>query len=658
VRKLLAVAARELRERWLLFPAGLALGCIPLVLPAFGVKRENLPVFGLFLAVVLAAAAAIVIGSSMLARDAANGRLGFLLSRPVSWSAIWGGKWLAALVLVVSSGLLTAIPWMAAFPLASFGGHHGDSWLRTMLDGPGLVFCFTLIVLVVGLANFGATAFRSRSPWLALDLVLLLAALWATRRYVAPLWLFGILGKEQGIITLGLLPLALGLLVGSVAQVAVGRTDLRRAHRALSLGFWAVVGLTLAIAAGYWQWVRSAGPDAVRVHAVTRDTLGRWIYVEGHGQHSGWYPHGFLIDTVTGRYLARLGPGEELERFGVGMLFSADGRFGALPGAARGGAALELFDLREATPRVTEVALESSAPPTWKTSFALSPSAASVFVAHESGVSLYALPSGRRVATATIPPGWRPAAARFLAEGAARAWLVPADEVPFARRARVEMRVVDLAADGASSGTTFPVATAIDSVSGWRAVLPDADGRRILTSDAGLHLRDGATGELVASLVEGPGVIPALFLADGRIVVAGRVGAGQPPSARRHLCVFDRVGRKLADIELPQPLWGPGIGPEVAPGRVAVSCFRSSFQSLDTLVVDVANGEVVDKRPGLRPDFGFWGVSASVRAGAGVSSVHFFHDVDDQVVRIDFATGERKVVAGKGAPPGERISAR
>ena len=59
-----------------------------------------------------------------------------------------------------------------------------------------------------------------------------------------------------------------------MAQVAVGRTDLRRAHRALSLGFWAVVVLTLASAAGYWAWVRSVGPADVNVHAVTRDPAG------------------------------------------------------------------------------------------------------------------------------------------------------------------------------------------------------------------------------------------------------------------------------------------------------------------------------------------------------------------------------------------------
>ena len=658
MRKLLAVAARELRERWLLFPASFVFGFSPLALPGFGVDRQVMPEVGLMTSIGFGAAAAVLMGSTMLARDASNGRLGFLFSRPVSWPAIWGGKWLAALVLVVSSGLLAAIPWMTAFPLASIGGHHGDSWIRAMLDGPRSAFVLVLFVLVVGLVNFGATAFRSRSPWFALDLVLLLITLWTTRRYVAPLSLYGIVAKEQVPPVVFLLPLGLALLVGSVAQVAVGRTDPRRAHGAMSLAFWAVVGLTLTLAAGYWLWARSANPAEVKVGDVTRDPAGRWIYVEGTGQHSGWYPHRFLIDTTTGRHLARPGLDEELW-FAFGMLFSADGRFGVLPGTAKDGAALELFDLHEATPRVTQVALESSPPPSWRTTFALSPSAASVFVVHESGASLFELPSGRRMATTTIQPGWRPAAARYLAEGAARAWLVPSDEGISALRTQAEMRVVDLATDGAASGTTFPLVAAFAPGSGWRSVLPDADGQRLLTSDAGLHLRDGATGELIASLVEGSGAISALFLADGRVVVEDRSGAGQPASAHARLWVFERAtGTKLTEIELPLPPWALGIGPEVAPGRVVVSSFRGPFLSEDTLVVDVASGGVVDKLSGLRPAIGFWGVSSAIPAGGAVSSVQYFRDAEGRVIRIDFASGERKVVAGTGAVAGERISAR
>jgi hypothetical protein len=431
----------------------------------------------------------------------------------------------------------------------------------------------------------------------------------------------------------------------------------------MSLAFWAVVGLTLATAAGYWLWIRSATPAEVRVLAVSRDPSGRWVYVEGQGRHSGYYPYGFLIDTTTGRYLARPGRDEEFEDFAAGMLFSADGRFGAQPGAAHGGAALTLFDLREGTPRATAVALESSPPPSWTTAFALSPSGASVFLVHESGASLYALPSGRRVATTTIPPGWRPAATRFLAEGAARAWLVPSTQDPAAMRRPTQMRVVNLAADGASSALTFPIATLLDPNGdgrlGWNAVVPDAQGRWIVTGDAGLHLRDGATGELIATLADGSGAIASLFLADGRIVVDGsRAGANPPDRAHPRLWVFDRAGARLADVDLPLLPWGMGIGPEVAPGRVVVSCFRSPFLSDDSVVVDVAGAGVVETLPGLRPAIGFWGVSSAVPAGAGVTGVQFFRDADGRVLRVDFATGERKVVAGPGAPRGERISVR
>jgi hypothetical protein len=146
-----------------------------------------------------------------------------------------------------------------------------------------------------------------------------------------------------------------------------------------------------------------------------------------------------------------------------------------------------------------------------------------------------------------------------------------------------------------------------------------------------------------------------LFLADGRIVVGGPPsGAGDVAS---RLLVFAPDGRKAGEWPVELLPWGLTVGPEVSPGRVAVSSFRSPHQSEETLVVDASDGRVVERLSGLRPAIGFWNVPA-VPAEAGATTVHFFRDAGGRVVRIAFATGERTVVAGPGAPAGERLRLR
>jgi hypothetical protein len=659
VSKILAVAVREVRERWLLFPAALVIGFFPFVLPAFGVRREHVPTVGLVGAVLLAVTVAVVIGSSMLARDAANGRLGFLFSRPVSWPAIWGGKWLAALVLVTATGLLAAVPWMAGFPLASVGGHHGDSWSRAMLDGPASGFFFSLIVLAVGFANFNATAFRSRSAWVAIDLGLLLLAFWVIRHDVAPLVFSGLLGYGEWSFLPQLTPLAVGLLLASAAQVALGRTDIRRAHRAMSLAFWAVVALALAFAAGYLRWVLAAGPADMRGgYQVAAEPNGRWLSLAGTTNRRGLFYPVFLLDSATGRYvsLSRVRTMMPWTPAGFDFVFSGDGRLAARWRGAQDGRAtvLETFDLTAPSPLMTVVPLESSPPPTWKTDVALSPSGALALLVHESGASLFAIPSGRRVATATLPAGWEAGTPPVVSERGARLWLLPTPRGGDPQRQRPGARVLDVATDGTTQLAAFEmtVATVAADRPWWPLLAPIADGRRLLTGDGGLHLRDGATGALVATLVEGrlTGLVTAL--ADGRIVLV------EPEATRAKLRSFDADGRLLKEVTLEATPHGLSDAREVSPGRVALG-FGPAFGAGETLVVDVADGRIVDRLPGLkaaesRPWIGRLATDVEVRSGV-VQSVHCFVDGEGRLWRIDFATGGRKVVAGPGAPRGERL---
>ena len=184
-------------------------------------------------------------GSTMLARDAANGRLGFLFSRPLSWPTIWDGKWLAALVLVASSGVLAAIPFMVVYPAPSDGaprrlvapdherrpGTAGSSasascWSRRReLRGDGLA-----LAVALGGARHGTPR---RRP---LVHAALRGAAVALRRPGHP---------TTGALSWRRLLLAFGLLLGQRGPDRCRPHRPASAHRALSLVFWAVWACTL-----------------------------------------------------------------------------------------------------------------------------------------------------------------------------------------------------------------------------------------------------------------------------------------------------------------------------------------------------------------------------------------------------------------------------
>lgn len=646
--KTLAVTARELRERWLLFPTALALGIIPLTLPALGLHADDAPLIGLCIALAMSATAALLAGSSMLARDAHDGRLGFLFTRPLPWPTIWGGKWLAAIVLVIGSGFLATAPWMFTHPAPA----HGGSWSTALPDPRGSIFLFLLLLLAIGLANFNATAFRSRSAWVGLDLALLLLAAWAFVRWVTPLYYLQIpplappnMGWWGAVLPMA--PVGLALLVASATQVAVGRTDIRRAHRAMSLTFWSLVFVALGAAGLRLAWARGATPADLTVNLGSHDPSGRWLYAFGGSRRGGAMC--FLIDTDSGRFVSM-----DLEprwaNRSLGMAFAADGDSGVTLGEHEGATALRVADLRGDEPQFTVVPLESSTPPgDYGTRFALSPSGSRALLFRH-GASLFSLPSGKRLAAAVLEPGWGPATARFTAESTARVWFFALND-PRAPRRRAEMLILDLSAGREPRRTRVPLEAVLDPVRSWpHAILADADGRRVLTRDAGTHLRDGESGALLATLVEGPAAVSALFLADGRIVVGEALGA------RTVVHVFAADGTPLSDAVLDRASSGLAVGPEVGPGQVVVHFgFKAANESV---VVDVDEGRAIESLPGRHIMPGYWMIdSAPYAPGPGGSTAHFFLD-QNRLVRWDFTTGQERTVAGPGAPPGERMTKR
>jgi hypothetical protein len=281
--------------------------------------------------------------------------------------------------------------------------------------------------------------------------------------------------------------------------------------------------------------------------------------------------------------------------------------------------------------------------------FALSASGSRILLAHANGASLFETGSGRRVATATLPPGWRPMSIRFVDESTARVWLIPALGQQVGLADDAALRILEIAVGREPRTIEAALVTPVESGRAWPGIArPDAAGRRFLTLDGGVRLRDAGTGALLATLLERP-VSAVAFTADDRIVVGEAVGE------RTILRFYSSEGEPRGDLTLDRVGAGLGIGPPVAPGRVAVhfSSFRSGGE---TVVVDVSARQVVETLPGLRPLHGYWMVEARPPTpGGDVPTVHFLRREDDAIVRRDFATGEQQVVVGPGAPAGERL---
>ena len=80
VQGLMAIAAREVSERVALLGLALVVAGVPFIGPWIGIGDR--PLLGVLLGVVMVLAAAVLTGSSVIASDLAERRLGFFRSRP------------------------------------------------------------------------------------------------------------------------------------------------------------------------------------------------------------------------------------------------------------------------------------------------------------------------------------------------------------------------------------------------------------------------------------------------------------------------------------------------------------------------------------------------------------------------------------------------
>lgn len=566
----LTVARRELREyRFVLFTA-IALGAFPLVVTSLPALVRGQHEIGVLLALVfgtaIAPAAALGLGSSVISRDAASGRLQFYFARPLPALALWTGKCLAAVGLIVFAFVCTALPAMVL--------SRTESSPRDLLVGLP-VFVFTGALFLFGASSVGSTVYRSRAPWLILDVVFALVTLSLLIAIFRRLHLAGAGYALMLAVPFVLLAGAAVMLGGTAAQLVAGRVDLRRGHAALSLTVWALSSVLLVGLWAFGSWVLAVPPAGLGVgHATWVAPRGAGLMFEPMlGRTAGrmGYRPIFLMNVETGAWTAT-----SPQRM-TKPVFSDDGRRAAWvirrlkKGPWTPGPAIAIARFDSAAPTIEERPLRDDLG--WNEVLALESSGPLAMLAGERTIGLVDTASGQLVRQFDA----RPRAADFLADGRVRVYaqegvdLAAATLVVFdweRSGARIErlrvpgVGVWDHAGDHAVVSRGRGQCLLVDVALGTSVDLPHcrgsflADGRLATVSKEGLQIRS-PEGRILFSMPEVKGLAAGFTEDESGHLVVGIIDAERPGQQRT--LVVDLAGARILRQEdglLPAARWG------------------------------------------------------------------------------------------------------
>jgi ABC-type transport system involved in multi-copper enzyme maturation permease subunit len=619
------VAMREIRERRFLLATALTLGLFPFVfmlLPGLSPEKaaEIRDTLALLISVSFPVAVAFAVGGSVVSRELAEGRLAFYFARPISAVSLWAGKFLGAIGLVVASTALTAGPVAAINGGLGLVGENRLPYPLHVL-APGLF-------LFMGIAHVVATSYRSRSRLVILDLVL---AVGSVAAFVA--LLHGMMYAGAGPVFALSLPrmlalAALAIVLGTGIQIAVGRSDRQRSHRAMSFGVWTLVGVFLL---GCFLWSRSVldvrptrlGGVGFGVQAAPRGGSSVVFMCESTRE----YNPVFILDGASGAYTRF-----SSERMSV-PAFARDGRafwVARRPaGLEYGLPTLAIARFTEQAPRIDEVSLGND----WREASALAvdddddDEGVRVVLGSKTEVGLVDGTSGATLGhapggalAASFRPDGRIRLLQLLVQGRQGA-LVMSEWDP--RRGAREERwrqegegIVVLVTLSAEKAFVFRPAThgasVIDLETGASSPLPASEGktRSSQPGPAGLFLSDKRLGACMAN---------ALYL----------FGAG----ATQVVALGDEAS-----------CWGLA---ETKAGEVAVGRWNGGRGIRHTLFVDAGRGTVLRDEKDLLPagGIGLAGGGASPEAGSFASRL--FLDREGALLELR-PDGTRRVVV---APP-------
>ena len=446
---------------------------------------------------------------------------------------------------------------------------------------------------------------------------------------------------------------AISFVAGAFASVARGRTDIRAAHRALSITLWGILLTGTLLFALYSRWVLAATPrDLVAVEEIDAAPRGDWVKVSGTARGRGDYRPTFLLNTATGVSRKLEQPGGSWP-----LAFSRDGKRAAwLEGAGQPPFELHTLDLEDPSGRPTRTQLLFDS--RW-ISLCLSPDGRRIATLGRQGdathplVSVYEIASGRLIGSAPVAAGGQ---LFFATPDVVR--LYSASNQPRDVERDAVIAEFDL------SAKKIETTGRIEALSGHVVLRGEPSGRRILVYESRkkqIRLHDGRTGQALGVLSSGESSSSrrAVFLSDGRIAVAEAGGDGA------RLRILGAEGREERAIPL-----GPGgsiaLAGEPASGKIIVvvqpTLGAATFDS-KIVLVDASTGEARKIADSLFPvsAHAWWFAGDPTLSPApGSEAVKLFFGPGYSLVRLVPFTGERRTVVPGGQRPGllQEIPAR
>ena len=321
MRGLAAVALREINEKRFVFVAAGISSLLPFLAhlmpgldgyPAADARDASAFFFAIGFAVVLS----LILGATTIVRDLVDHRMSFFFSRPLGGVSIAVGKILGAVMLTLVSSFGILLPATLAggglhrlgrteIPILEF---NGFSFFKVTAAPAAsiLVVCLIVVFLTV-LAHAVSLILRSRSVWIALDVLGLsvtLALMLVTSRNLSLLTSFH--EKSRWLFLLSTVVFLLGLpalILATVLQVSKGRIDLRRGHRILSIALWSCLSLFTGTVAALSAWYVTPKPaDIAAFASIVPAPDGDWIAFAGIARHRPFYLPTFLYNVRTGAF--------------------------------------------------------------------------------------------------------------------------------------------------------------------------------------------------------------------------------------------------------------------------------------------------------------------------------------------------------------------